>query len=162
MREMRKIKRKLSDEESYNLLKDLKVVTISMYDEVERMPYAVTINSIVLGHTIYIHCAKEGRKIDVLKRNSSVCITAICDSKILEKQFTTAYESLVIYSHAKFIEDKAVKVKVLQKLCEKLTPSNKESTVGKIISAEIENTTIIAFKVESISGKGSYREKLER
>jgi nitroimidazol reductase NimA-like FMN-containing flavoprotein (pyridoxamine 5'-phosphate oxidase superfamily) len=162
MREMRKIKRKLGDEESYKLLKDLKVVTISMYDEFEKVPYAVTINSIVVDHTIYIHCANEGRKIDVLKNNNSVCITALCDSKIIEKQFTTSYESLVIYSHARFIEDKNDKYNVLHKLCENLTPSNNENSIKKIILAELENTTIIAFDVESISGKGSCREKLDK
>ena len=162
MREMRKIKRKLSDEESYKLLNNVNTITISMYDEIEKVPYAVSINAVVLGHTIYIHCANEGRKIDVLKRNSSVCITCICDSKILEKQYTTAYESLVIFSHARFIDKNEEKKLVLRKLCENLTPINSKISIENVIISAIDKTTIIAFDVESISGKGSYRERLEK
>lgn len=160
MREMRKIKRQLSDDESYQVLKELKTITISMYDEDEGIPYAVVLNPIVKGKTIYAHCANEGRKIDILKKNSSVCITAVSDLKIIEKQFTTAYKSLCIYSHAKFIEDKESKKNVLKILCENFTPNNSMERINKLIDAEIDNTTIIAFDIESITGKAHLKEKL--
>jgi nitroimidazol reductase NimA-like FMN-containing flavoprotein (pyridoxamine 5'-phosphate oxidase superfamily) len=161
MREMRKIKRKLSEEESYSLLEDLKTITISMYDEEFKTPYAVIMNPIVNGSTIFVHCANEGRKIDILKKNGNVCITAVSDSKIIEDKFTTAYKSIVITSCARFVEEKEDKIKVLELLCEKLTPSNSQDAITRLIAAQIDNTTIIAFDIESISGKCYLKEKLK-
>ncbi|MFA6865241.1 MAG: pyridoxamine 5'-phosphate oxidase family protein [Sphaerochaetaceae bacterium] len=160
MRAMRKIKKQLEEKEAYELLKECQIVTISMYDEEEKEPYAVMVNPIVIDHTIYIHCANEGRKIDVLKKKSSVCITALVKSSIVERKYTTAYESIVMYSHSQFIENDEEKERILYELCKQYTPNNKIESTKKLIDAELNNTTIIKFDIESISAKGSNREKL--
>ncbi|MBK5202050.1 MAG: pyridoxamine 5'-phosphate oxidase family protein [Spirochaetaceae bacterium] len=155
MVEMRKIKRKLSEVEAYELISKAKEITISMYDIEKAEPYAVIVNPIYFDKNIYIHCAKEGQKIDILKKNNNVCITSIIKSDIIENKYTTAYESVVISSHATFIENKEEKVAILNKLCEIFTPSNNSEMNQKIIISAVDNTTIIKFPIESISAKAN-------
>lgn len=161
MREMRKIERKLSDNEAYELISKAKEITISMYDIEKEEPYAVIVNPIYFNKNIFIHCANEGKKIDILRKNSKVCITSIIKSNIIENKYTTAYESVVIFSHATFIENNNEKIKILNKLCEILTPSNKTEINQKIIEKELDRTTIIMFPIESISAKANKRGQLK-
>ncbi len=160
MREMRKIKRKLNEAEAYELISKAKEITISMYDIEEGEPYAIIVNPIYVENNIYIHCANEGRKIDVLKRNNKVCITAVIRSKVIESNYTTAYESVVINSSAIFIDNKDEKIEILNKLCDIFSPSQSKAMNSKLIEAEIDNTTIIKFPIESISAKAHIRGKL--
>lgn len=160
MRNIRKKERALSYEEGLEILRDLKIATISLYDEEEKFPYAVIINPVLIDETVYFHCAGEGHKIDVLKRNNRVCLSGVRSSKVIEEKLTTAYESVIIRSKARFVESLDEKSKALEALCKKFTPSVDEERINKVIVSSAEITTIVALKIDSLSAKGSNRASL--
>lgn len=49
--------------------------------------------------TFYFHCAKEGRKLEIIKTNSQVCFEADCSFELIKNQnacnWTATYESVI-------------------------------------------------------------------
>ena len=63
--QMRRKDRAMDEKFALQVLDNAGYATISMYDGNE--PYAVPISHVRNENTIYFHCAKLGRKIDILK-----------------------------------------------------------------------------------------------
>lgn len=72
-------------------------------------PYILPFNYGYQDGYIYIHCANEGKKIDLIKQNNHVCIEIEQSSKIekYEKacKWTTRYRSLIGYGTVEIITD---------------------------------------------------------
>ena len=58
--------------------------------------------------TLYIHCAGEGRKIDLIRKNAKVGIEMDCHHELAEGdlacQYSYYYASLIGNGHAKIVE----------------------------------------------------------
>lgn len=57
-------------------------------------PYVLPFNHVWLDGHIYIHCALEGRKIDVLRADGRVGFSTAVDVEILRERSTTHFRSL--------------------------------------------------------------------
>ena len=57
-------------------------------------PYVLPFNHVWLDGHIYIHCALEGRKIDVLRRDGRVGFSTAVDVCIIREKSTTHFRSL--------------------------------------------------------------------
>ena len=57
-------------------------------------PYVLPFNHVWLDGRIYIHCALEGRKIDVLRRDGRVGFSTAVDVCIIREKSTTHFRSL--------------------------------------------------------------------
>ena len=83
----------------------------------DNRPYILPFNYGYRDGYIYIHCANEGKKIDLIKQNNHVCIEIEQSAKIekYEKacKWTTRYRSLIGYGVVKIIADYEQKRKVL-------------------------------------------------
>jgi len=91
------------------------VIRIAMADNGK--PYIVPMCFGYDGSTFFLHCAREGRKIDVLKRNPQVCfeLDTDCEVKRSEKpcSFSMKYRSVMGYGTASFVENTAAKTRAL-------------------------------------------------
>ena len=47
----------------------------------EGAPYCLSLSFVRIGDSLYFHCAREGRKIDLLRRFPQVCITFVGDDR---------------------------------------------------------------------------------
>lgn len=81
------------------------------------VPYIVPMCFGYDGESIYLHSAKEGRKIDFLKSNPAVCfeIDIDCELKPSDKpcSFSMKYRSVMGYGEVSFIEDEEDKRRAL-------------------------------------------------
>lgn len=118
-------------------------------------PYAVPVNYVYLNDKIYIHSAKYGYKIDALNQDNKVCFTAILNSEILPSRFTAAYESVVAFGKASFLEDGDEKREALTAFIDRFSPDFKENGM-KFLEGAYSKTAVICITVESITGK-AYR-----
>lgn len=73
-REMRRIKQQMTDEECEELLRTVKRGVLSVHGE-DGYPYGIPIDFIYRNGKICFHGAKEGHKIDALKKDNHVCFT---------------------------------------------------------------------------------------
>lgn len=118
-------------------------------------PYAVPVNYAFDGEYIYIHCAKEGHKIENIKSFSSVCFTVVKSYEILPDELSTAYESVIVFGKASIIENKDEKHRALEMIGKKY--SDDLQKIQNEISSSLDRVNIIKITIENISGKSRKR-----
>ncbi len=115
-------------------------------------PYCVALSHILMENAIYFHCAKEGHKIDNIRRDNRVCYTVVGKTKVIQAKFTTEYESAVVFGRAEVIDDKQEKLSAMLKICEKYSPEFIDKAEDIILKA-MDKLLIGKITVEHITGK---------
>ena len=89
------------------ILSKTKICRIGMIDE--DVPYIVPLNYGYFDHTIYIHSASEGKKIDLLRTNNKVCFEIEYTTEIIKNdvscEWSAKYRSLIGYGTVEIITD---------------------------------------------------------
>lgn len=126
----------------------------------ERTPYCLPLSFIRTGEDLYFHCAREGRKIDLLRRCPQVCITFIGDDRpafVPPDMYTTYFQSAIVTGTASEVTDSGEKTEALRTLCQKIAPDHMDS-FGAAIEKSLAVTAVWKVHMEQITGKA----KLER
>ena len=120
-------------------------------------PYAVPLSYVLMDGAVYFHCAKEGRKMDLLARNNRVCFTVVGDTQpVYIKDFSTYYESVMVFGHAAPVEDEEEKYRALFQLAEKYLPDHMDKADGDIRHA-FSRTAVFRISLERVTGKAKAR-----
>lgn len=114
-------------------------------------PYAVPLNYVYSDNSIYFHCAIEGHKLDNIKNNERVSFCVVGSAKVLPEQFSTLYESTIVFGRAKkvFGEEKR---NALVKLIEKYSRDYLEEGL-KCVNEILDKVCIVKIEIERITGK---------
>ena len=117
------------------ILQDTKYITIAMCDKEE--PYLVTLSHGYdsARNVIYFHCADEGRKIEVLKKNNTVWGQAIHDKGYVPGECNQLYETTQFHGKVTFIKDIQEKKFALVTMIKQLE-ENPENVIKKQITDE--------------------------
>ena len=118
-REMRRQEREITDKEMIlDILNRSQIVHLGLVDEGE--PYVVPMNyGYVMDDklTLYLHSAKDGYKLDVLRKNPKVCFEMECDVQqspgTVACQYGTLFKSVIGRGKAEIVEDVQEKKKAL-------------------------------------------------
>ena len=116
----------MSSEWAMDVLEKAPFVTVSMCGA-DGVPYAVPL-SLAKGseNVFYFHCALEGRKLDILAENPTVCLSAVtrCKPTVGPKDgsFTLEFKSAIAYGRAEMVTDDAEKIRALRHICERFLP----------------------------------------
>ena len=154
---IRRADREIKDEKIVEeILGAVKYLTISLCEG--DIPYIVALSCGYDGDTrsFYFHCAKKGHKLDILKKNPSVCALAVDDRGYEKGECSHKYRSLVIRGRMSLAADKREMshgVKVLLRQLE----SGGGGTYEKFIKSEADfkNVAILRLEIESITAKGN-------
>lgn len=147
--------RKIIDE----ILEKAEVVRVAMVDEGE--PYLVALNYAYAEGALYIHSAKEGRKLDVLKKNNKVAFQTDIDVGIVLNEqtdrCTTRYMSVYGTGRAFLLDGRDDKIKALDAIMTKHTSQpGHTSQTGFVYPENVLNMTlIIKIEIDSLTGKKS-------
>ena len=60
-------------------------------------PYGVPVSYAYADGKIYFHCAREGFKIDLLKKDPRVSFTVVAQDNIIPEDFNTLYLSVIAF-----------------------------------------------------------------
>ncbi len=106
-------------------------ITVSMTDA-SGMPYAVPLSLARTDErTFYFHCATEGKKLDILRAASSVCLSAVsrCKPTVGPKDgsFTLEFSSAIAFGKAEVVEDEEEKRTALRAICERFLPQHMDA-----------------------------------
>lgn len=147
-REMRRKDREIPLEESKEILKigiDGVLGTISEHG----YPYTVPVNYAYVNNKIYFHSATTGEKLDNIKRNPKVSFTVITRNDILEEEFSTDFESVIVFGKAKLINPSK---EVLMELIKKY--SNTFLKAGKAyVDKSYKGTQLVEITIDHMTGK---------
>jgi len=150
MKSMRKIERQMSEMKAIGLLAKSEYGILSTCGE-DNQPYGVPLNYVVIDKNIYLHCASVGTKLDNIALNNKVGFTVIGKTKILQGEFSTEYESVIVFGHAVLLKEEE-KYKPLMEFIIKYSPEFIEK--GQIyIDKAMAKVTLIKIEIDSLSGK---------
>lgn len=132
-------------------------VTVSMCRP-DGTPYGLPLSLVRADETtFYFHCADEGEKLDCLKNNPIVSLSAVskCTPVFEEDKlnYTEHYRSAVALGRCEWVEDRAEKIEALRLLCERFLPKHMNH-FEDAIARSLDRTTVIKILLtESPVGK---------
>lgn len=105
---------------------------------------------------IFLHCANEGRKLDNIRINPTVCFEVEEVKNVMVKQPTcassVAYRSVIMFGNIKILSDHHAKDHALQKLAEKYAPQNPKIP---FTDAMLNKTNVLEIEIREITAKRS-------
>ncbi len=143
---MRKASRQMDADWALDVFRKAPYVTVSMVRP-DGTPYGVPLSLAMKDDTtFYFHCADEGEKIDCIKYNPIVSLSAVskCHPKYEEEKnnFTEHYNSAIAIGKADFVTDRNEKILALRLICERFLPKYMDH-FDKAISRSLDRTTIV-------------------
>ena len=123
---MRRSDREVTDKaEIMSIIEKCDVCRLGLSDD--NVPYVVPMN---YGYeyedgklTLYFHCAKEGRKLDIIAHNPLACFEMDCSHRLIEAEeacgYTMEYESIIGSGKIRMCSEKPEKIMALKLLMQK-------------------------------------------
>ena len=149
---MRRADREIVDKEAIrSILEEALVCRLGLSDD--GMPYVVPMNFGLGENCLYLHCATEGRKLDILRRNNRVCFEMDILRELYRHEHhcgcSARFDSVIGFGRAILVEDPAEKRAALDRLMEHCRAD------GPFTYAEgsFAKTAIIRIDIESMTGK---------
>jgi len=122
-------------------------------------PYIVPMNfayEVIDGRvSIYFHCASEGKKLDMIAKNSNVCFEADCSHKILKADsdiacaWSAEFQSIMGEGTIAAVTVEPQKIAALDLIMKRYGFQGKPTYK----SQRVEATTILKISVASMTGK---------
>lgn len=152
-RGVRRQDRLLDQDRATELLRSAEWGVLSMNDSTDGSPYGVPLNYVWDGeHSLYIHCAPEGRKLSCIDHDGRVSFCVVGRVNLLPSRFTTEYESIVLTGTAvRHLADEE-KRRALELLLDKLSPADKEIGM-KYAQGSFHRVEIVRIDIDTWSGK---------
>ena len=146
MKPMRKASRQQSTERALEVMDRAPFMTLAMVRP-DGTPYAVPLNIVRKDSTtLYFHCADEGEKIDCLRYNPVVSVSAVgrCSPRYEadKNNFTEYYDSVIALGRAEFVTDPVEKTEALRLLCERFLPDYMEH-FDSAVARSLARTTVV-------------------
>lgn len=157
---MRRKDREITDIRVITSILDMcKTASVAMMDH--GVPYVIPLS---YGYemkgdnlVLYFHCAKEGRKIDILKHDNRVCFTIFCEGEPFHAEIPCNsvyfYSSIIGNGEVEFIENSADKRYALSKMFAHQSGQEIEFT-------EAQADTVCVFQIISKDYTGKQKAKM--
>ena len=135
------------------ILKQGRELSLAMIDG--DRPYVVRMNYGYKENSIYLHCARKGKKLDCLRTNPNVCFEI---SEVLERidgekacQWSTNFRALVGRGKAHIIDDRDDKINGYDVLMRHF-----DGPTGHYDENNLKGSLIIRIDIEELTGKQSH------
>jgi len=103
---------------------------------------------------LYFHCATEGKKIDIIKKNNNACFEIDCDTKLIEGQKACDYgyefKSIIGFGKIIFLDTKNDKINGLNYLMKHQTGKDIKYDYNE---DELNNIIVLKLSVDEFTGK---------
>ena len=131
------------------------VVSISTGEDT---PYCLPLSLVRVDNRLYFHCAKQGRKLDLLRRNPKVCVTfvGVSEPAYVESQnmFTDYFQSAMVTGTASEVLEEEEKIEALRALCARMTPEGMSGdNFERAVAGSLAVTGVWRIDMEEITAK---------
>ena len=148
---MRKKEKEITDRAAMeSIIRRAMVCRLAMAED--NRPYVVPLCFGYRDRTLYFHCAREGKKTDILRKNPRVCVEFDIDPELVTAaeacKFDLKFRSVIGFGKAYLLEDQEERRKGLEAIMQHYAGksfSYPDEIVGK--------TMVIKVEVESLTGK---------
>jgi len=149
---MRRSTREIKDKkELESIIQRAQVCRIGLSED--NVPYVVPMNFGYKDNCLYFHCAKAGKKIDVIRQNNKVCFEMDIDQTIVKPEgrpcgYSTKYRSVIGFGKAFLVDDLEEKAMALN-----IVTQHYSGGFYQFSEKELENVAIIKVEIDSMTGK---------
>lgn len=170
---MRRKDRAMGREFALNVIDNSRYGVISVLGD-DEAPYSLPLSIVREGDFLFFHSAKQGKKVELFKNDTSVSVVFVGEThipenfskdeldemsrdvtkgvKFISQVFTTEFESAIVIGKINQVEDRDKKIHVLKLICEKYTPSKMEYFPIAIKSG-LDKTNVYSIHIEEITSK---------
>jgi nitroimidazol reductase NimA-like FMN-containing flavoprotein (pyridoxamine 5'-phosphate oxidase superfamily) len=117
-------------------------------------PYIVPVCFGYRNRTLYVHSAREGKKVDILRKNNTVCVEFDVDHELVKADractWGMKYRSVICYGTASFVDDDRKKREALDVIMDHYATGPFEYN-----DKNLANSIVIKIEIESMTGKQS-------
>ncbi|MHC4396498.1 MAG: pyridoxamine 5'-phosphate oxidase family protein [Planctomycetota bacterium] len=117
-------------------------------------PYVVPLCFGYKDNALYFHCAREGKKLDIIRKNNNVCFEVDVDQQVIKAEqvckFEMRYKSVIGFGKAQVVEDAELKRKGLDVIMGQFSEETFEYP-----EEVLKKTMVIRIEIESMTGKES-------
>ncbi len=151
-RPLRRIKQKLTDEECISVLRTENKGVLSVLGDND-YPYGVPINYWYSSdeNKIYFHGAKEGHKIDAIKKHDKVSFCVFDKGVKSDKKLGLDYKSVIVFGRIKIVEDMEKTIDICRNLSAQFDFS--EDYIEEDIKKFAKFVMCLELEIEYICGK---------
>ena len=148
-RSMRRKRQQLSREACEKILYEGSAGVLSILGE-DGYPYGVPLSYVYVEGKLLFHSAKEGHKIDALRREKKAsCI--IEKDQVVPEKYTTYFRSVIVFGQIEILCGEE-KLAAIEKIAEKYSPEQIEGRVEEI-EREFDKFCILEMKINHFTGK---------
>ena len=116
-------------------------------------PYAVPISYCYDGARLYFHCAKEGHKLDAIRREPRASFCVIDQDQVVPEEYTTYFRSVIVFGRVTVLEDDGAKRAAVEKLALKYAPADRAEHRREYIDREWAPLCMLEMTVDHMTGK---------
>ena len=153
-REMRRKGQQLSERECAEILEKSSSGVLAVSGD-DGYPYAVPLSYVFSDGKIYFHCAKQGHKLDGIKKNSKVSFCVISQDNVIQSEFRTMYRSVIVFGRARILEHESEIFNSIMTLSKKYSPDIAEEEHLAEIERFKKALCMVEITPEHITGKKS-------
>lgn len=150
--DMRRKRQELSREETEAILKRGTSGVLALAEE-GGFPYAVPLSYVYSGGKLYFHCAKSGRKLDLICQNPRASFCVIDQDQIVPEKFTTYFRSAIVFGALRVMEDGPEKREAIDKLTVKYAPDSSAAGRQEEIDREWSALCMLEMEISHMTGK---------
>jgi uncharacterized protein len=119
----------------------------------QNVPYIVTMNFGYKSNRLYFHCAREGRKLEMMRRNNYVCFEMDIDHQLYtgQKACDTGmnYRSVVGYGKISIISDEEERITGMNSILDHYNPQKDYDYDESVF----ERTVMLKLEITELTGK---------
>ena len=150
-REMRRRRQALPEGECVAILERMTSGVLAVEGD-GGYPYAVPLSYVYAGGKLYFHSAREGHKVDALRRNAKASFCVVERDEVVAEEYTTYFRSVVVFGQVRFVEEEREKLAALELLAEKYAPGERERRQREIAQG-FDHLYVLELDVECMTGK---------
>lgn len=152
--DIRRQDRLLDDQRAFELLEKAEYGFLSLGEGDNGYAYGIPMSFVFDRPTnaLYFHCAPQGHKLENLSKNNKVSFCVVGNTQPIPSQFTTVYESVVVFGTADIEPTDADKRFALRKLVAKYSPEHID--LGETaMEKSLHRTLTFKITIERITAK---------
>lgn len=152
-RNMRRKKQLLTKDQAEEMLNKCTAGVLGVNGD-DGYPYTVPISYAYEDGKLFFHSAKEGHKIDSIKKDDKVTFSVIDKDEVIQETFTSHFRSVSIFGRARIITDDSEKQHALELLVKKYSPDFIKEGLQEI-KDEWNRVSLVEIEIEHMTGKAA-------
>lgn len=149
-RPMRRFKQQLENEKCIEILKNEPRGVLAVLGD-NGYPYTVPLDFVYENGRLYFHCAKEGHKLDAIKKHEKASFCVLDKGVKSESDWSYFFNSVICFGKVKILSEKKDILEKAKLLGMKYYPS--EDEVDDEVKKFAERVCVIEMEIEHMSGK---------